>query len=159
MPVYYLDTSVILKRYRDEEGTEVVDQLLLDSGPEDRFYTSFLSALEVRAAISRLIRSGQLDRVAAERLLARFLEDSHQVLQTWPLDNSILESAINVADRHGLRSGDASTWRPLPLYFNWPQRWKTYWFPATETYCRLPSNLAWVSWTHNILVNDRINST
>ena len=107
MPVYYLDTSVILKRYRDEEGTEVVDQLLLDSGPEDRCYTSFLSALEVRAAISRLIRSGQLDRNAAERLLARFLEDSHQVLQTWPLDNSILESAINVADRHGLRSGDA----------------------------------------------------
>ena len=107
MPVYYLDTSVILKRYRDEEGTEVVDQLLLDSGPEDRFYTSFLSALEVRAAISRLIRSGQLDRNAAERFLARFLEDSPQVLQTWPLDNSILESAINVADRHGLRSGGA----------------------------------------------------
>ena len=107
MPVYYLDTSVILKRYRDEQGTEVVDQLLFDPWPEDRFYTSFLSALEVRAATSRLIRSGQLDRNAAERLLARFREDSHLVLQIWPLDNSILNAALTVADRHGLRSGDA----------------------------------------------------
>ena len=107
MPVFYLDTSVILKRYRDEQGTEVVERLLSEHGPDDRFYTSFLSVLEVRAGISRLVRSGQLDRTFAGHLLATFHEDTQRILQLWPLDNSILSAAVDVADRHGLRSGDA----------------------------------------------------
>ena len=107
MPVFYLDTSAILKRYRDEQGTEVVDRLLLNPGPDDRFFTSFLSALEVWSAISRLVRSGQIDRNAAENVLARFREDAHRVILLWPLDNAILTAAILVAERHGLRSGDA----------------------------------------------------
>ena len=107
MPVYYLDTSVILKRYRDEQGTEVVDRLLSEPQPDDRFYTSFLSVLEVRAGIARLVRSGQLDTTFAGHLLATFQEDTQRILQLWPLDNSILSAAVDVADHHGLRSGDA----------------------------------------------------
>ena len=107
MAVFYLDTSAILKRYRREQGTEVVDRLLLNPAPEDRFYTSFLSALEVRSAISRLVRSGQLNQSLGEHSLARFHEDTHRDIRLWPLDNSMLSAALTVADRHGLRSGDA----------------------------------------------------
>jgi hypothetical protein len=43
MPLFYLDTSALVKRYRTEQGTEVVEQLLTNFSPEDRFFTSFLS--------------------------------------------------------------------------------------------------------------------
>ena len=107
MPVFYLDTSAILKRYRSEQGTEVVDQLLLDPPPDNRFYTSSLAALEVQSALSRLVRGGHLDRNLADDWMARFGEDTLRVIQLWPLDDSILTIALRVADRHGLRSGDA----------------------------------------------------
>ena len=46
MPVYYLDTSAIVKRYLEEQGTEVMDRLLDDTGPHNSFYTSWLSILD-----------------------------------------------------------------------------------------------------------------
>ena len=107
MPVFYLDTSAVLKRYRYEQGTEVVDRLLLAPEPDDIFFTSFLTALEVRSATSRLVRSGQIDQNAAGNVIARFREDVERVIRLWPLDNSILTLAISVAERHWLRSGDA----------------------------------------------------
>ena len=72
MPVYYLDTSAIVKRYLDEQGTEVVDLLLDDIGPENSFYISWLSILEFTSVILRLTNGGQLTRDAADTVLARF---------------------------------------------------------------------------------------
>ena len=53
MPLFYLDTSALVKRYRTERGTEVVEQLLANFPPEDRFFTSFLSIIELTSAILR----------------------------------------------------------------------------------------------------------
>ncbi len=117
MPVFYLDTSAILKRYRSEQGTEVVDRLLLDPPPENRFYTSSLAALEVRSALSRLVRGGHLDRNLADDLIARFGEDTLRVIQLWPLDDSILSIALRVAARYGLRSGDAIHFATAEIIF------------------------------------------
>ncbi len=51
MTVFYLDTSAIIKRYRRESGTDLVDQLLESPRAEDRFCTSFLTVLELTSGI------------------------------------------------------------------------------------------------------------
>ena len=54
MPVFYIDTSALVKRYRTEQGTGVVEVLLSDPRPEDRFFLSFLSVIELTSGILRL---------------------------------------------------------------------------------------------------------
>jgi len=107
MPVFYLDTSAIVKRYRREKGTEIIDQLLVDPGEADRFYTSFLSVLELTSAITRLSKAGELSKSVASELLARFHEDTEQQFRIWPVDDEIIGSAISMSKEHALRSADA----------------------------------------------------
>jgi len=107
MPLFYLDTSAIVKRYRSETGTEVIIQLVDNANPDDRFYTSFLSILELTSAIMRLVRGGQLSKATAGEILARFRVDVQEIIQVWPLDNEIVAGAVQVVEEHRLRSGDA----------------------------------------------------
>ena len=107
MPVYYLDTSAIVKRYLEEQGTEVMDRLLDDTGPHNSFYTSWLSILELTSAILRLANGGRLTRDAADTVLARFRQVIGETILLWPVDDSILRAALAVVERHQLHSGDA----------------------------------------------------
>src|SRR6266576_2494494 len=107
MPVFYLDASAIVKRYRAESGTAVVDELLTRPRPTDEFLTSFFSVLEVTAAILRLALSRQLDDFYARQILARFRQDRRDRLGVLPLDNTVVVTAISVVERYRLRSGDA----------------------------------------------------
>lgn len=107
MPVFYLDTSAIVKRYRLEEGTRVMDYLLEDPPGEDRFYTSFLSVLELTSGILRLAKGGKLTEDIAAQILSRFRRDMREQFRVWPLDSGIVSAAIPVVAQHRLRSGDA----------------------------------------------------
>lgn len=102
-----MDTSALLKRYRSEQGTEVVTQLLVNSRPEDRLYISFLAVLEFTSGILRLVKGGQLGEGVAEGILARFRQDVRDLLMTWPLNEEMTNSAIVVVEEHRLRSADA----------------------------------------------------
>nr|MBI3613875.1 type II toxin-antitoxin system VapC family toxin [Nitrospirota bacterium] len=75
MPVFYIDTSALVKRYRTEQGTGVVEVLLSDPLPEDRFFLSFLSVIELTSGILRLARGRQLREETASEILARFRGD------------------------------------------------------------------------------------
>ena len=107
MPIYYLDTSAIVKRYIDEPGTMAVDLLFEDAHSESGFYTSFLSVLEFTSVITRGANSGRLDRDSASTILARFHQDVDGAFQLWPLDAPVLRAAVAVAENYGLRSADA----------------------------------------------------
>jgi hypothetical protein len=107
MPLFYLDTSAIVKRYRSEAGTEVIIQLFDNAKPNDRFYTSFLSILELTSAIMRLEKGDQLSEAMAGEILARFRVDVQEIIQVWPLDNEIVAGAVQVVEEYRLRSGDA----------------------------------------------------
>ena len=54
MAVFYLDTSVLVKRYRTEQGSEVVEELLANPSPDERFFTCFLSIIELTSGVLRL---------------------------------------------------------------------------------------------------------
>ena len=107
MAIFYLDTSVIVKRYRAEKGTEVIDQLLDAFLPDDRFYISFLSVLELTSAVTRLVNSGHIEKNDETQIYTLFYRDIDQKLQVWPLDNDIVFAAIPLVGQHNLRSADA----------------------------------------------------
>ena len=107
MPVFYLDTSGIIKRYRSEAGTDVIDQLLTRPAPTDRFYSSLLSVLELTSGIRRLEASHQLPHELATGILAQFSRTTQELIQLWPLNGDVVTRAVHVASQHLLRSGDA----------------------------------------------------
>ena len=107
MAVYYLDASAIVKRYRTERGTDVIDELLNRPVSTDRFYSSYLIVLEVTSAILRLTAGAQLTPLASQRTLAQFSRDLEQLIQLWPLDAQAIAQAVEVVTQYLLRSADA----------------------------------------------------
>ena len=107
MPVFYLDTSAIVKRYLNEPGTEAIDRLFDEPQADTKFYTSFLTTLELTSSILRLVKGGQLGRSVADNMLARFRQDLHETIRILPLTDAIVNGAVAVVEQHQLRSGDA----------------------------------------------------
>lgn len=107
MAVFYLDTSALVKRYRTEVGTEVVEELLADSAPQDRFFLSFLSIIELTSGVLRLAKGRQLREDTAQEILARFRRDAREVFRVWPLAEDIAVAAVTMAEEYRVRSADA----------------------------------------------------
>jgi predicted nucleic acid-binding protein len=107
MPVFYIDTSALVKRYRTEQGTGVVEALLSDPRPEDRFFLSFLSIIELTSGVLRLARGRQLREETAREILARFRGDIRTFFRIWPLNEEVAADALSQVEEHRLRSADA----------------------------------------------------
>lgn len=107
MPIFYLDSSALVKRYRIEQGTEVVEKLLANPLLEDRFFISFLSVIELTSGILRLVRGRQLSENTVKEILARFRRDARRLLRVWPLNEEVATDAVTVVEEHRLRSADA----------------------------------------------------
>lgn len=107
MPVFYLDTSAIVKSYHSERGSQVIDDLLENSGPQVQFHTSSLTLLEGISAIERLADLGQLDKGLARSALARFRRDLRDRFHVWPISNEVITEAASVVGQYRLRSADA----------------------------------------------------
>ena len=104
MATFYSDASAIAKLYlQDEIGVDFVLELLGSPSSDDRLFTSSLSIVEVKAAISRRIDSAD-DRAVLLRLYDR---DVRELLSLLPVDDDIIMGAGAVAERHRLRTGDA----------------------------------------------------
>jgi uncharacterized protein len=107
MALIYLDTSVVVKRYRREPGTDFMDALLQNPSRSNTFYTSFLSVLELTATIMRLIGGTQLTEETGQEILRQFRRDLREGYVLLPLDNDTIGKAISVVQDHKLRSADA----------------------------------------------------
>lgn len=80
MPVFYLDTSAVLKRYRSEQGTDVVDSIfderftptivksVFRGVRSDVLVTSHFTCLEVESVAARMFRGKLLDEKAYNAL-------------------------------------------------------------------------------------------
>jgi predicted nucleic acid-binding protein len=58
MAQYFFDTSALVKRYRAEQGTDVIDGLFADAG--STFVISRLGIVEAISALALKVRSGEL---------------------------------------------------------------------------------------------------
>jgi hypothetical protein len=106
MPVYYLDTSALVKRYALEAGTIWMVELA-DRSTQHDLFTARITGPEMIAAIFRKVRTGELDLSAAVRAAADFRVDWRQQYQLVEISVTITDTAMRLAEKHGLRGYDA----------------------------------------------------
>jgi predicted nucleic acid-binding protein len=107
MPLFYLDTSALIKRYRSELGTVLLDALFEERLAPDQFVSSFLTVLELTSVVYRLRTAGELGENVARELLSRFRLHIDELVQIWPLNDDVVGSAVRVIEDFHPRAADA----------------------------------------------------
>ena len=106
MALHYLDTSALAKLYIDEPGTDLMLGLV-DPTAGHQLAILALAEVELRSAVRRRERSGDLAGAEANFLLESFALDLRDVFQRRPVNDAALEMAAALIDRHPLRAYDA----------------------------------------------------
>lgn len=110
MPVFYLDTSAVLKRYRTEAGTDVVDAIYderyIPKRP-DVLVTSYFTCLEVESVASRMFRGKLLDEKSYKALLNSFARDIDHHMTVLAVNSDVIRNAIDETREYALRPGDS----------------------------------------------------
>jgi len=78
MPVYFFDSSALIKWYRPEVGSEVVERLLTE--PAAQHYISRLAVVEVQRVFSRRVREQEITEQELDSLRDRLYRDLGQRL-------------------------------------------------------------------------------
>ena|ERR1700722_2187356 len=104
MAVYFVDSSALVKRYHDEAGSERA-AVLLDAA--DRLIAARLTEVEVSAAVVRRGRATRLSVAQLAGVLAAFDHDFEESFDVVELNTPVIDNAIELARKHGLRAADA----------------------------------------------------
>jgi predicted nucleic acid-binding protein len=107
VPAFYLDTAAVLKRYRTEPGSAVVDDLFDGRSPADRLVSSRFTLLEGTSVPRRLLKGRVLKRRAYAALMARLLQEMGAAVTLAPVTDALIAEATAVAEQYALRTGDA----------------------------------------------------
>jgi len=107
MPFYYLDTFALLKRYRTENGTHVLDAIFSGRTQHEFFITSHFTAVEVESVPARALKGRLLSKKAQGVLLSLFADDLEDLLIVLPVSTPLLSEAAAVARHYSLRASDA----------------------------------------------------
>lgn len=101
--IVYADSSVLVKRFVREVGSENVRDLL---GHGREIATSALARVEIRSAVARQVREGLLDAGGAARVLDRVTRFLATVVVVEPRGR-VLDLAGELVGRRPLRAYDA----------------------------------------------------
>lgn len=101
-PVFYLDSSALVKRYIPEPGTDWIRHIVATSSVA----MAEFGIVEVAAALARRARMGDLGPDLYEDLLELFLQDVEGYLVLSP-DRETIRLAVDLTRRHPLRAYDA----------------------------------------------------
>jgi hypothetical protein len=71
LALYFLDTSALVKVYGQEPGTDRLLSLIIDR-PENRFAVLAIPIVEMRSAIRRRQRAGDIETEIAAAILDQF---------------------------------------------------------------------------------------
>jgi uncharacterized protein len=100
-PVYFLDTSALVKRYHPERGSAVVQQVFAD--PNARRIISDISIIEVHSAFARRVRMGEIRQEDFYAVKAAFAVDIQSGrLAVEALDDTDKVEAARLVERYGL---------------------------------------------------------
>jgi predicted nucleic acid-binding protein len=107
LALYYLDTSALAKLYVREIGTERL--IALANRPaENRLAILALAQLELRSAIRRRGKNGEISAALAAQLLELFTRHVEGRFLTQPVTDFVLDIAATLVDRYALRAYDAA---------------------------------------------------
>lgn len=107
MAIYYLETSALLKRYRTEKGTDVLDELFEEKQESEVFTTSYFTILEVTSVATRLLKADSISRRSYYQILGDLSQDARQLLALQPVSDVVLSDALSLITDHALRAPDA----------------------------------------------------
>lgn len=106
MAFYYLETSALVKLYVRESGTERV-LALANRATENRLAILALTQVELRSAVRRRERNGEIPPLVATQLLEAFKRHLEQRFVSQMVNDFVLDVASALVDRHALRAYDA----------------------------------------------------
>ncbi len=106
MASLYLDTSALIKLYIEEAGTPRVLELT-ESPDENHLALLDLTFLEIRSAVRRREREGDIPGPWADRILLQIERDGSSIYITQPTTSSVIEQAARLLDLYPLRTYDA----------------------------------------------------
>ena len=91
----YIDTSMLVKRYLPELGSEELESRLLAEQP--RLTVGEIVHPEITSAMRRKLRQGQIDGSYFQSALERFHQDLHRsAIQVAPLDRVCFQRATDL---------------------------------------------------------------
>ena len=99
----YLDTSALVKLYIQEAGSEA----LVAATRSRALKALSIARVEACSAIWRRHRIGDLAESVAHELVRRIEKDCRSVIALVPVTDDVLEEALRLCRRHGLRAYDA----------------------------------------------------
>jgi len=105
MPRLFFDTSALVKRYYEEEGSEVADQLV--EAEDNEIVITSLSVVETASAVRRKQNRGELSGEQVDRLLSVFFEEALDAFVILPMDESFSGTGPDLVLRDGLRTLDS----------------------------------------------------
>jgi predicted nucleic acid-binding protein len=100
----YLDSSALVKRYVQEEGSKAVASRFVRG---ETIYTSMLSFAEVHAAIGRKFRDKQLSVNEKKKLVDEFLYDWLFSLTVLELTTHTMIALPTLCEQYSLKASDA----------------------------------------------------
>lgn len=101
MARYFLDTSALVKRYHQENGSLDVDTLFNE--PDSRIFISRLALVEVHSSFARLVREGVFAEIDFRQLIARLDADvASGIIAVAAVSSRRLEAASSLLGTHGL---------------------------------------------------------
>jgi len=98
----YLDSSALVKRYVQEEGTDFVKSILAGHG---LITTSKLTYPEILSALMRKVRAGEIERKTFNGIVEMFDKDWDHVL-VLDFHNDLLQIVKVVIEKHPLKAAD-----------------------------------------------------
>ncbi|MEH2409245.1 type II toxin-antitoxin system VapC family toxin [Nostoc sp.] len=106
MAAYYLDSSALVKRYVSEIGSAWVLSLF-DPLLKNDLLIAAITSVEIVAAITRRSRGGSIIATDAIAVCNQFKSDLRSEYQVVETTQSIINSAMVLAEAYGLRGDDA----------------------------------------------------
>lgn len=106
VPVYFVDSSALVKRYSNETGTTWV-RSLLDPATGNQIYLARITRVEVVSAITRKNRGGGMSAIDAAAAIARLRLHLTNEYATINISSTVIDSAMALAETHALRGYDA----------------------------------------------------
>jgi uncharacterized protein len=103
---FYLDTSAIVKLYVREPGTDSMLRLA-SAIPAHQLLVLSIAAVEVRSAVRRRERIGDIDTADAVAVLEQFTEHLASTLVRQSISDRTVDLSLRLVDGHGLKAYDA----------------------------------------------------
>ena len=108
MPIYYLDTSAVMKRYKSEIGSNVVEELFMGLTGSEFLITSQLTVLEANSVAARHLEGPAIMRREYRTMRERFIRDMRDYQVTIiPVQSELVAEAANTVFDYPLRTLDA----------------------------------------------------